>query len=56
MRVDKQDFFRNNWIDFTNQNIKRYNEGWTFSEIKSGKEFIIQDYDTFFNLQKHDSQ
>ena len=56
MKVDRKIFFEKNNIEFTKENLKKYNNGWSFSEIRNWKEFIIKEYkenfDLYFNLQK----
>lgn len=56
MKVDRKVFFEKNNVEFTKENLKKYNSWWTFSEIRNWKEFIIQDYkenfELYFNLQK----
>ena len=56
MKVDRKIFFENNWIEYNRENLKKYNNGWTFSEIRLGKEFVIEEYkenyELYFNLQK----
>lgn len=55
MRVNREKFFKINNIEYIQENIDKYNNGWTFSEIKKWEEFIIEDYkkdlEIYFNLQ-----
>ena len=55
MRVDRQEFFEKNWIPYNDDTLAKYNDGWTFSELKRGEEFIVEEYQkqhkNYFNLQ-----
>ena len=56
MKVNRKVFFKKNNIDFTPDNLLKYEQGRTLSELRQWEEYIEkwfkQDIETFFNLQK----
>lgn len=56
MKVNQKVFFEKNNIEYNKDNVKKYNNWRTFSEIKKWEEFIQKEYkeniDLYFNLQK----
>jgi hypothetical protein len=56
MKVNRKDFFNKNNIEYNKENLLKYNNGWSFSEIRKGEQFIEKEYkenfDLYFNLQK----
>jgi len=56
MKVNRKDFFNKNNIEYNKENLLKYNQWWTFSEIKKWELYIEKEYkenfDLYFNLQK----
>jgi len=45
MKVNIKLFFNKNWIECNQINKDRYKNGWSLTEIKKGKEYILDWYE-----------